>query len=61
MYLSVDPKASRFHLALGTYAPVYFLKHLINQSFPFGFSPTPFSAPKNVPVFFTLIGYGTHW
>ena len=60
MYLSVDPKASHFHLALGTYAPVYFLKHLINQLFPSSFSPTSFSAPKNIPAFFTLIGYGTY-
>jgi len=60
MYLSVDPKASCFHLALGTYALVYFLKYLINQSFLSSFSPTPFSAPENIPAFFTLIGYGTH-
>ena len=52
MYLSVDPKASCFCLALGAYAPVYFLEHLINQLFLSGFNPTPFSAPENVPVFY---------
>jgi len=51
MYLPVDPKASHFHLALGVYAPVYFLKHLINQLFPSGFRPVHFIAIKDIPVF----------
>ena len=54
MYLSVDPKASCFRLALGAYAPVYFFEHLINQLLLSGFRPAPFIAIEDIPAFFTL-------